>query len=58
MGIIKEIIPTLKRRKRISEELQKVIRSLKKYQKITTKKRNLFEDDLFDWAFFESVCPK
>ncbi len=59
MGIIKDTIPTLKRRNRVSEELKKVIRNLKKYQKPKAPNRrifgNYFVDDLFDYGLFNDV---
>ncbi|MBU0612249.1 hypothetical protein KKA39_00745 [Patescibacteria group bacterium] len=38
---IKDIIPTLKRRNKVSPELQKVIRGLKKYQKRPILKKQI-----------------
>lgn len=63
MGKIKDIIPTLKRRNRISPGLKKVILGLKKNKKqlkSTINHRIIgnsgFVDDFFDQGFISDVC--
>ena len=62
MGQIRDIIPSLKRRQGVSEELRKVIRNLKKYRNRSYSDKHRifggFADSLFDQGLLNDTCPE